>query len=154
MWHTDPLLLDLFFKIPRRQVLAMPCWLGPIRPKQLVMVVWHLPLPVWYVCAHAYGESHHSSQLVAWCNVIPSCSTLVKCLSFCYLVWKTKTNYYKRYFETNIGNIKKSWKRVNSILCRTLPTTEINRIDIGDNWNTTPLEISNVLNYHLNSHWA
>ena len=23
---------------------------------------------------------------------------------------KAKTNYYKRYFETNIGNIKKSWK--------------------------------------------
>ena len=86
----------------------------------------------------------------SWLGVtLPSCSTLVKCLSFCYLVWKAKTNYYKRYFETNIGNIKKSWKRVNSILCRTLPTTEINRIDIGDNSSTTPSEISNVLNYHL-----
>ena len=25
MWHTDPLLLDLFFKIPPRQGLAKPC---------------------------------------------------------------------------------------------------------------------------------
>ena len=46
---------------------------------------------------------------------------------------KAKTNYYKRYFETNIGNTKKSWKGVNSILGRTQPATEINRIDIGDN---------------------
>ena len=60
---------------------------------------------------------------------------------------KAKTNYYKRYFETNIGNVKKSWKGVNSILDRTRPATEINRIDIGDI--TTPLEISNVLNYHF-----
>ena len=32
---------------------------------------------------------------------------------------------------------------------RTKPATEINRIDIGDNSITTPLEISNVLNYHF-----
>ena len=32
---------------------------------------------------------------------------------------------------------------------RTQPATEINRIDIGDNSITTPLEISNVLNYHF-----
>ena len=49
---------------------------------------------------------------------------------------KAKT---KRHFETNIGNIKKSWKGVNSILGRTLPTTEINRIDIGDNSSTIPI---------------
>ena len=62
---------------------------------------------------------------------------------------KAKTNYYKRYFETNLGDIKKSWKGVNSILGRNLLTTEINRIDVGDNSYTTPLEISNTLNYHL-----
>ena len=62
---------------------------------------------------------------------------------------KAKTNYYKRYFETNLGDIKKSWKGVNSILGRNLPTTEINRIDVGDNSSTTPLEISNALNYHF-----
>ena len=62
---------------------------------------------------------------------------------------KAKTNYYKRYFETNLGDIKKSWKGVNSILGRNLPTTEINRIDVGDKSSTTPLEISNVLNYHF-----
>ena len=28
-------------------------------------------------------------------------------------------------------------------------TTEINRIDVGDNSCTTPLEISNALNYHF-----
>ena len=32
---------------------------------------------------------------------------------------------------------------------RNLPTTEINRIDVGDNSSTTPLEISNALNYHF-----
>ena len=31
----------------------------------------------------------------------------------------------------------------------TLPTTEINRINVGDNSSTTPLEISNALNYHF-----
>ena len=62
---------------------------------------------------------------------------------------KAKTNYYKRYFETNLGDIKKSWKGVNSILGRNLPTTEINRIDVGDNSSTNPLEISNALNYHF-----
>ena len=35
------------------------------------------------------------------------------------------------------------------MLVRNLPTTEINRIDVGDNSCTTPLEISNVLNYHF-----
>ena len=34
---------------------------------------------------------------------------------------KAKTNYYKRYFETNLGDIKKG---VNSILGRNLPTTD------------------------------
>ena len=32
---------------------------------------------------------------------------------------------------------------------RHLPTTEINRLDVGDKSSTTPLEISNVLNYHF-----
>ena len=45
--------------------------------------------------------------------------------------------------------IEKSWNGVNSILGRNLPTTEINRIDVGDNSCTTPLEISNALNYHF-----
>ena len=62
---------------------------------------------------------------------------------------KVNTNYYKRYLETNLGDIKKSWKGVNSILGRNLPTTEINRIDVGDNSCITPLEISNALNYHF-----
>ena len=31
----------------------------------------------------------------------------------------------------------------------TLPTTEINRIYVGDNSSTTPLVISNALNYHF-----
>ena len=53
---------------------------------------------------------------------------------------KAKTNYYKRYFETNLGDIKKSWKGVNSILGQNLPTTEINRIDVRDKSSTTPLE--------------
>ena len=47
------------------------------------------------------------------------------------------------------GGIEKSWNGVNSILSRNLPTTEINRIDVGDNSCTTPLEISNALNYHF-----
>ena len=38
---------------------------------------------------------------------------------------------------------------VNSTLGQNLPTTEINRIDVGDKSSTTPLEISNVLNYHF-----
>ena len=62
---------------------------------------------------------------------------------------KGKTNYYKRYFEANLGDIKKSWKGVNSMLGRNLRTTEINKIDVGDNSCTTPLEISNALNYHF-----
>ena len=46
---------------------------------------------------------------------------------------KAKTNYYKRYFKTNLGDIKKSWKGVNSIFGRNLLKTEINRIDVGNN---------------------
>ena len=34
-------------------------------------------------------------------------------------------------------------------MSRNLSTTEINRIDAGDNSSTTPLEISNALNYHF-----
>ena len=57
---------------------------------------------------------------------------------------KAKTNYCNRYFETNLGDIKKSWKGVNSILGRNVPATEINIIDLGDNSCTTSLEISNA----------
>ena len=35
------------------------------------------------------------------------------------------------------------------MLGRNLPTTEINRIDVGDNSCTSPFEISNALNYHF-----
>ena len=82
------------------------------------------------------SDAHWTEYKIAWNNVNVA-------------IRKAKSNYYKRYFETNIGNIKKSWKGVNSILGRTQPATEINRIDIGDNSITTPLEISNVLNYQF-----
>ena len=35
------------------------------------------------------------------------------------------------------------------MLGRILQTTEIDKIDVGDNSCTTPLEISNALNYHI-----
>ena len=62
---------------------------------------------------------------------------------------KAKINYYQRYFETNLGDTKKSWRRVNLILGRNLPATEISRIDAGDITCTTPIEISNGLNSHF-----
>ena len=46
---------------------------------------------------------------------------------------KAKTNYYKRYIETHLGDVKKSWKGINSVLNRNSPTNEINRIDVRDN---------------------
>lgn len=38
---------------------------------------------------------------------------------------KAKTNYYKKYFDTNLADIKKSWRGVSAILGRNLPATQI-----------------------------
>ena len=51
---------------------------------------------------------------------------------------KAKTNYFKRYFETNLGDINlNSWKGVNSMLGRNLPTKFTTGSRFADNISKT-----------------
>ena len=51
---------------------------------------------------------------------------------------KAKTNYFKRYFETNLGDINlNSWKGVNSMLGRNLPTKFTTGPRLADNISKT-----------------
>ena len=51
---------------------------------------------------------------------------------------KAKTNYFKRYFETDLGDINlNSWKGVNSMLGRNLPTKFTTGPRLADNISKT-----------------
>ena len=62
---------------------------------------------------------------------------------------RPKMSYYKKYFKTNLGDIKKSRRGVNLISGRNLPATERSRIDVGDQTCTFTIGISNALNFYF-----
>ena len=62
---------------------------------------------------------------------------------------KAKVEYYNSFFKNNQGNIKNTWKRINTIFGKIPQPTRIHSLKIGDTIYTTPDEISNRLNHHF-----
>ena len=62
---------------------------------------------------------------------------------------KAKAEYYERYFEENMGDMRKTWKGINMIMGRSSRTTEISNIIVDDSCCTDPNDISNALNAHF-----
>ena len=62
---------------------------------------------------------------------------------------KAKAEYYERYFEENMGYMRKTWKGINMIMGRSSRTTEISNIIVDDSCCTDPNDISNALNAHF-----
>ena len=62
---------------------------------------------------------------------------------------KAKPEYYERYFEENMGDMRKTWKGINMIMGRSSRTTEISNIIVDDSCCTHPNDISNALNAHF-----
>ncbi|KAK2547549.1 hypothetical protein P5673_032466, partial [Acropora cervicornis] len=62
---------------------------------------------------------------------------------------KAKVEYYNSFFKKNWGNIKNTWKGINTIFGKIPQPTRIHSLKIGDTIYTTPDEISNRLNHHF-----
>ena len=62
---------------------------------------------------------------------------------------KAKVEYYNSFFKNNQGNIKNTWKGINTIFGKIPQSTRIHSLKIGDTIYTTPDEISNRLNHHF-----
>ena len=62
---------------------------------------------------------------------------------------KAKVEYYNSFFKNNQGNIKNTWKGINTIFGKIPQPTRIHSLKIGDTIYTTPDEISNRLNHHF-----
>ena len=62
---------------------------------------------------------------------------------------KAKVEYYNSFFNNNRGNIKNTWKGINTIFGKIPQPTRIHSLKIGDTIYTTPDEISNRLNHHF-----
>ena len=58
---------------------------------------------------------------------------------------KAKAEYYERYFEVNMGDMRKIWKGINMIKGRSSRTTEITNIIVDDSCYTIPNDISIAL---------
>ena len=62
---------------------------------------------------------------------------------------KAKVEYYNFFFKKNWGNIKNTWKGINTIFGKIPQPTRIHSLKIGNTIYTTPDEISNRLNHHF-----
>ena len=62
---------------------------------------------------------------------------------------KAEVEYYNSFFKNNWGNIKNTWKGINTIFGKIPQPTRIHSLTIGDTIYTTPDEISNRLNHHF-----
>ena len=65
---------------------------------------------------------------------------------------KAKAEYYERYFEENMGDMRKTWKGINKIMGRGFRTTEISNIIVDESCYTDPNDISNFILRRLARH--
>ena len=65
---------------------------------------------------------------------------------------KSKTNYYNQYFETNMNNIKNTWKGIKSIITIKNTSSDFPKcLSSSASTSTNHFEISNIFNNHLES---
>ena len=62
------------------------------------------------------------------------------------LLKRSKQNYYKKYFESNLNNSKNTWKGIESIITmRNVISTVPRTLSHGENTVTNPCEIAQLL---------
>ena len=65
---------------------------------------------------------------------------------------RSKQNYYKKYFEPNLSNLKDTWKGIKPIIKMKNVISIVPRtLSHGENTITNPCEIANVYNNYLTS---
>ena len=67
---------------------------------------------------------------------------------------RSKQNYYKKYFESNLNNSKNTWKGIKSILTMKNVISTVPRtlsLSHGDNTIPNPCEIANIFNNYFAS---
>ena len=65
---------------------------------------------------------------------------------------KSKHNYFAKYFESNIKNLKNTWKRIKSIiLLKNSASSSPNLLNFNNELASDPLKIANVFNNHFSS---
>ena len=73
----------------------------------------------------------------------------------CSLTRISKQQYYFKFFNTNLTNMKKTWEGINNILVRksrnAKPINSIKNSNIGNTVTSDPSEISNIFNSHFAS---
>ena len=55
-----------------------------------------------------------------------------------YTIREAKITYYNNYFKDNSGNIRNTWKRINSMLGSESKTTKINEIEFNSRTYESP----------------
>ena len=65
------------------------------------------------------------------------------------IIKKAKVSHYNSFFKNNRGNIKNTWKGINTIFGKIPQATRIHSLKLGDTIYTIPDEISNRLNHHF-----
>ena len=68
------------------------------------------------------------------------------------LMKKSKENYFTKYFETNIKNLKSTWKGIRSIISlKNSNSSSPNVINFNNELKSDPLKIANVFNNYFSS---
>ena len=68
------------------------------------------------------------------------------------LMKKSKQNYFTKYFETNIKNLKSTWKGIRSIISlKNSNSSSPNVINFNNELKSDPLKIANVFNNYFSS---
>ena len=68
------------------------------------------------------------------------------------LMKKSKQNYFTKYFETNIKNLKNTWKGIKSIISlKNSTSSSPNVINFNNELTSDPLKIANVFNNYFSS---
>ena len=65
---------------------------------------------------------------------------------------KSKQNYFTKYFETNIKNLKNTWKGIKSIISlKNSASSSPNVINFNNELTSDPLKMANVFNNYFSS---
>ena len=63
---------------------------------------------------------------------------------------RSKQNYYKKYFESNLNNSKNTWKGIKSIMTmKNVNSTVPRTLSDGENTSTNHCEIANAFNNYF-----
>ena len=70
------------------------------------------------------------------------------------LIKKSKRNYFTKYFESNIKNLKNTWMGIKSIISlKNSSPSSPNLLNFKNELTSDPLKIANVFNNYFSSNW-